>query len=712
MTRGGGRSAPWCPGCIRSATGMRKQMRPFVCVRTFEPRHLDFNQLARERVPSTTWGELSQPEQVGLIRSSLQAEHFLIDPHSEYVRYWDLIIAVALVFTGVVTPYEVIFMKQTHPTDWLFVINRAVDLIFIKDMAMQFFLKVEVQMKGKYGVRMLKSPSVIRRRYLSTWFPIDVVSVLPFDVFFVLYDDAKSLSGIKILRCLRLMRLVKLVRILRTSRLILRWQNYFAISFSSQKLAKFSFILVLTSHWLACVWGLVGLTFGSELCDEHGERLTLEGDVPLEEVSWVTTLFLGGKHSPDNPCVPWHVYIASLHWSVMTITSIGYGDIVPVRNEEYIVCIGCMLLGGVLWAYIIGSTCGIISNIDPVEGNFEINTDLLNVMMREANVDKDRRQHYREYLREAKAYDTMGHFRDVAQKFSPQLKGELLLHVSSNWAETVWYLKKAPDSLVMDLCEILEPKFFSKKESLQDLFEYLCVIERGTVVSAGIILTPGSTFNIDFIVNNPLLRKWERTISLTYALILCLQREKFFELALKHPQFERAVRKSAMKIAFSRCLLLCAGKSRKMGATSSISKSQWPSLLDMFQNLEEDAPVSKTNTAVENQAPERAALSMMLHKTGSSSLEAPTPRGLTASNTREQLMKRVSLVEEVAVAVSRSSSSLTCERTATPEERLNALEAALVASAAAAQVQLAQVQRYITDLHFVRLELAGLGVSI
>mmetsp|Transcript_41083 Transcript_41083/g.109548 ORF Transcript_41083/g.109548 Transcript_41083/m.109548 type:complete len:104 (+) Transcript_41083:148-459(+) len=103
---------------------------------------------------------------------------------------------------------------------------------------------------------------------------------------------------------------------------------------------------------------------------------------------------------------------------------------------------------------------------------------------------------------------------------------------------------------------------------------------------------------------------------------------------------------------------------------------------------------------------------MMLHKTGSSSLEGAAPRGIIASNTREQLIKRVSLVEEVAVAVPRSVSSLTCERAATPEARLNALEAALVASASAAQAQLAEVQRYITDLHFVRLEIAGLGVSI
>mmetsp|Transcript_65096 Transcript_65096/g.210841 ORF Transcript_65096/g.210841 Transcript_65096/m.210841 type:complete len:690 (+) Transcript_65096:110-2179(+) len=677
MTRGGGRSAPWCPGCIRSATGMRKQMRPFVCVRTFEPRHLDFNELARERSPSTPWKELTSHDQVGLIRRALQAESFLIDPNCEYVRYWDLVIAIALVFTGIVTPYEVIFMKQTKPYHWLFIVNRIVDMIFYKDMAMQFFLKVEVQMPGKYGLRMLRSPSVIRRRYLSTWFPIDVVSMLPFDVFFLLVEDAKSMSGITILRCIRLMRLVKLIRILRTSRLILRWQSFFAISFSTQKLAKFSFILVLSSHWLACVWGLVGLTFGPELCDEHGERLPLQVDVPLEHVSWITTLFLGGKYSPDNPCNAWHVYTASLYWSVMTITSIGYGDIVPVRNEEYIVCIGCMFLGGVLWAYIIGSTCGIISNIDPVEGAFETNTDLLNAMMREAGVDTAKRQNYREYLREAKACDTMGHFRGVAQKFSPQLKGELLLHVSSSWVDTVWYLKNAPESLTMDLCDVLEAKFFSKKESLHDLFEYLCVIERGTVVSAGIILTPGCTFNIDFIVNNPMLRKRDPTISLNYSLIMCLNRESFFELLLKHAQFERNVRKAAMKIAVSRCVLLCAGKSNHLAMAKSLPKSHWPSLVDIFHDMDmapdEDIIVRSAREQV-------ITLVSQVSEVGGA-----VPR----SSSRPSM--GIPKVLEVGGTVPRSSSRPMSER-GTPEGRLDALEAGLAASAAAAQLQLAELR--------------------
>ena len=39
----------------------------------------------------------------------------------------------------------------------------------------------------------------------------------------------------------------------------------------------------------------------------------------------------------------------------MSITSIGYGDISPTHDVEYVVCSVCMLGGGILWAYLIGS---------------------------------------------------------------------------------------------------------------------------------------------------------------------------------------------------------------------------------------------------------------------------------------------------------------------------------------------------------------------
>jgi len=583
------RDASTTPSTALRRKGSNQFMRRFsrlLSPSEFEPKEVNLLEECALIYPGRQWSDLSSGEQVEVIRAALQPQHYLIDPHCEYMKYWDLVLSVALLFTGIVTPYEVIFVGRVKWDNWLFIVNRIVDIIFCKDMIMQFFLKVETGHVGKTGTVTLKDPWAIRKRYLTRWFVIDLISIMQFDIFFMFYEGPESLSRIKFLRCLRLIRLIKLVRILKSSRLIVRWQNYFAISFATQKLAKFTFGLFLSSHWMACLWGMVGISIGYELCEKDGTLIAYDEE-PTAQISWVTTLYNhdnGGTLSPDDPCDPWHVYMASLHWSVMTITSIGYGDIVPVRDAEYVTCIFCMLFGGILWAYIIGSTCSLIANADPVESNFETNTDLLNHMLTEADVPHVQRSVYRGYLREAKSRDTLVQFREVARRFSPALKGQLLMHVSRHWIGKIYYLAGAPEQCLMEIADSVDTQFYSRKEVLVGISDKLCALERGTLAKAGHILTPGSAFHLDFIVSNPKWRKREQAVSLTYTLLLVLDRDRFFEVIQPYPATRKAVSQAAVRFAMMRAVQRCAKAARptKRAAGPRLASS----IVDVFEQCE------------------------------------------------------------------------------------------------------------------------------
>jgi len=363
----------------------------------------------------------------------------------------------------------------------------------------------------------------------------------------------------KILRCIKLMRLIRLLRILRSSKIMQRWKHAINLQFATQRLIKFSVVLGMVSHWMACLWGLAGLHLGAELCDANDQIIDFGGaGVGVHRVSWVTTLFVGGKHSPDSPCNHFEIYTASLHWAVMTLTSIGYGDIVPVRLEEYLVCIFCMLLGGILWAYTIGSLCSIMSNTSPVESRYEANTDLLNLAMSEARVPQKERQKYREFLREAKAYDRRVAFGQVAESFSPMLQKHLMYHVTREAMETVYYFKdpEAPATFLMDVASCLVPHFFSPREPLDSLRSCLCMLDRGTIAHGGLILVPPSVFHEDFIITQKKYQKFTRTISLTYTQVLVLTRDTMEEILDAHPQFARKIRKAAARAAFCRAVRL------------------------------------------------------------------------------------------------------------------------------------------------------------
>merc|ERR1719160_1662417 len=93
-------------------------------------------------------------------------------------------------------------------------------------------------------------------------------------------------------------------------------------------------------------------------CTPDGRMVLCEDNSPecRNGRSWIVTHFPAaaeaasvpeeeqqGPRYVDTPCNRFHLYVACLHWSVMTITSIGYGDIVPTRYEEYYLSIFCML---------------------------------------------------------------------------------------------------------------------------------------------------------------------------------------------------------------------------------------------------------------------------------------------------------------------------------------------------------------------------------
>jgi hypothetical protein len=58
------------------------------------------------------------------------------------------------------------------------------------------------------------------------------------------------------------------------------------------------------------------------------------------------------------------VYALSLYWSAMTVTGIGYGNIVPVTDVEYVGAIVAMFVGASLWVYVIGNTTSLLSSLD------------------------------------------------------------------------------------------------------------------------------------------------------------------------------------------------------------------------------------------------------------------------------------------------------------------------------------------------------------
>ena len=102
--------------------------------------------------------------EIGRVKARLKADYKnAITPKNKFLKNRDVITFIALMFTAIVTPVEVAFCESKSLLEPLSIINFFVNVFFIVDMVLQFFIAF-----FENG-RLIKSRVMISKHYLKTW---------------------------------------------------------------------------------------------------------------------------------------------------------------------------------------------------------------------------------------------------------------------------------------------------------------------------------------------------------------------------------------------------------------------------------------------------------------------------------------------------------------------------------------------------------------
>ena len=106
----------------------------------------------------------------------------LVMPGTKFNFIWTLIVLTLLLYTAIVTPFTVVFIN--HPPLSFFIWELFIDALFMIDIVVNFFTPYYSK-----GI-IIKDKWLIAKKYLQSWFLIDVIACIPFNLFYT-NDGAK-----------------------------------------------------------------------------------------------------------------------------------------------------------------------------------------------------------------------------------------------------------------------------------------------------------------------------------------------------------------------------------------------------------------------------------------------------------------------------------------------------------------------------------------
>ena len=234
---------------------------------------------------------------------------------------WDVLQLLSGLLSGLLLPVLLVLSPSGLALRPLWIVLSVLGLIDVAVCSRRSFSE-----KGQ----VVRNKNKIFSRYLKGWLVCDAVSNLPF----LLASFSPLAAAFQILRASKVFRVLRL------------WERSSRIDPLLLRMVRYLIALALLVVWLSCFWLFLGLS-----------------DTSAD--GWIARHGFADRSSGDK-------LLFSFYWALTTLTSVGYGDVLPRTRPEILLAMATMCLGVVVIAVAIGNIIAVVNQLNDGRSEYEM----------------------------------------------------------------------------------------------------------------------------------------------------------------------------------------------------------------------------------------------------------------------------------------------------------------------------------------------------
>ncbi|KAB2090075.1 hypothetical protein ES319_A03G101900v1 [Gossypium barbadense] len=381
-------------------------------------------------------------------RSRYHANGFIIHPHNWWYVAWTHFILLWAIYSSFFTPLEFGFFRGLPEN--LFLLDIAGQLAFLFDIVVHFFLAY----RHPHSHHLVYDRRLIALRYLKSRFIVDFLGCLPWDAIY-------KVSGRK--EPVRYMLWIRLSRALRVTEFFEKLEKDIRINYLFIRIVKLIVVEYYCTHAAGCIFYYLATTVPPS----------------KEGYTWIGSLQMGEyRYSNFREIDLWKRYVLSLYFSVVTMVTVGYGDIHAVNVREMIFVMIYVSFDMILGAYLLGNMAALIVKGSKTERFRDKMADLIKYMNRN-NLDKQISKEIKGHLR--LQYDCSYTEATALQDIPASIRTKISQKLYEPFIKEVSLFKGCSTGFIKQIAIKVHEEFFLPGEVINQLY----IVCHGKLVEVG-----------------------------------------------------------------------------------------------------------------------------------------------------------------------------------------------------------------------------------